>query len=293
MGNAVQTCSAAGRWVSSETCMFVCSGAGVCGGQCVPGRRQCVGTMPQVCSTDGQWTNAGGNECLGAIGASCGSGGECMSGDCVDGVCCENGCAGTCMSCLNSAHGAGNGRCRNVRSGSDPNNECADGTCRTGTCNGSGACGLTPNGQSGPGCSGATRCSGSSDLLLGSTCQNGSCMGGGTRDCGYKGCTNDQCRNSCPDRTNDTGSLCEPCGRNDEPCCTRGNTCNDLSRQICRSNTERCSPCSTPESVGDSCCGVQRTHPDGLFATERGTCPSGQVCMESMGNSPGWFCSPP
>ena len=165
-----------GRW--SETCMFVCQGAGVCGGQCVPGRRQCVGTTPQVCSIEGMWMNSTGNECLKAIGASCGGGSECMSGDCVDGVCCENACGGTCMSCRNSAHGAGEGRCRAVRSGSDPNNECADGTCRTGTCNGSGACGTTPNGQSGPGCSGASRCSGN-DLILGSSCQGGSCMGGG------------------------------------------------------------------------------------------------------------------
>ena len=48
--------------------MFVCQGAGVCGGQCVPGRRQCVGTTPQVCSPDGMWMNSTGNECLKALG---------------------------------------------------------------------------------------------------------------------------------------------------------------------------------------------------------------------------------
>ncbi len=85
MGNAVQTCSSAGRWVASETCMFVCRGNGECSGQCVPGRRQCAGTTPQLCSADGQWMNTTGNDCLKQLGAGCGTGNECVTGNCVMG----------------------------------------------------------------------------------------------------------------------------------------------------------------------------------------------------------------
>ncbi len=64
----------------------------MCGGVCVPSRRQCVGTTPQVCGTNGQWMNTTGNECLKDRGETCGNANECATGACVTGGrCCTPG----------------------------------------------------------------------------------------------------------------------------------------------------------------------------------------------------------
>ena len=146
---------------ASETCPFVCQGSGVCGGQCVPGRRQCVGTTPQVCSTDGMWMNTTGNECLKAVGATCGGGSECMSGDCVDGVCCENACGGNVhvVSQQRPRRWRRTMSSRSLRLGPEQRMQPmapAEPALATVAAHAE----LTPNGQSGPGCSGANRCSG-------------------------------------------------------------------------------------------------------------------------------------
>jgi hypothetical protein len=73
------------------------------------------------------------------LGAACGGGNQCTSGNCVDGVCCNTGSCSTCQACnLN-----GLGTCANVGSGNgDPHNRCpANGECgNTGVCNGGGGC---------------------------------------------------------------------------------------------------------------------------------------------------------
>jgi hypothetical protein len=280
--------------------MFVCQGAGVCGGQCVPGRRQCVGTTPQVCSTEGTWGNSTGNECLKAIGATCGGGNECMSGDCVDGVCCENACGGTCMSCRNSAHGAGEGRCRAVRSGSDPNNECNDGTCRTGTCNGSGACGVTPNGQQGSGCMAGASCN-AQGAKGPDSCQNGQCNSPDRTSCRHYGCDGTRCRTSCPSGTNDTNGQCVACGRNNQPCCRSGSQC-ATDRQACitEGGDSRCYDCG---DEAESCCTGKRCYGSTVCATNAcvvcggpfDTCCDGPTpCRQGTCNRSGEFptCEP-
>jgi hypothetical protein len=54
-----QTCSAQGQWVSNPACMYVCTGMGVCGGQCVPGSMRCQGGINQMCDSTGFWQNVG------------------------------------------------------------------------------------------------------------------------------------------------------------------------------------------------------------------------------------------
>jgi hypothetical protein len=67
-------------------------------------------------------------------GLACANSGQCVSGQCVDGVCCSTACNATCQRC-NLAGTVGS--CANIPFGTDPDNECANGTC-----NGSGSCSL-------------------------------------------------------------------------------------------------------------------------------------------------------
>ena len=175
--------------------MFVCGGIGVCGGQCVPGRRQCSGTTAQVCSSDGQWMNTTGDECLKTRGATCGNSNECASRSCVQGHCCNSGeqyCSGQCRSssyCCSDSACNGNqtcnsGTCTNLSCGEcrhAENHACArltgtpcgnNGTCQNGTC-------MAPECQDGD-----QSCANSTTLR---ECQNGrwvstSCTTGGNRD---------------------------------------------------------------------------------------------------------------
>jgi hypothetical protein len=72
-------------------------------------------------------------------GASCVMPSECDSGNCVDSVCCDTACVGTCESCLGVDTGGDDGTCGNIVDGTDPNDECA-----SGSCDGNGSCGLDP-----------------------------------------------------------------------------------------------------------------------------------------------------
>ena len=71
-------------------------------------------------------------------GSSCTLASECTSNICKDGVCCDQACTGTCMECNINFY---QGTCSYTYADWDPANECATGLCRTGNCNGSGACG--------------------------------------------------------------------------------------------------------------------------------------------------------
>ena len=144
--------------------MAVCSN-GACTGDCTPGAKRCMGTAVQTCSAaaagsrrkparssaratasaavsvfpavasawddasgvqpDGMWMNSTGNECLKALGASCGNGRECMSDNCVDGVCCTSSSCPTCQRCGSS------GRCADTASDSrcDAGRMCRSGSC--------------------------------------------------------------------------------------------------------------------------------------------------------------------
>lgn len=55
----VRACDETGSWIDS-TCQFACIEADDdCGGECVPGERQCDGTQKQVCNELGAWEDDG------------------------------------------------------------------------------------------------------------------------------------------------------------------------------------------------------------------------------------------
>ena len=72
--------------------------------------------------------------CLRPIGDACTVYSECKSGNYVDGVCCESSCTGPCEACNASKTGDIDGICSSISSGSDPDDECAAGSCYSGIC---------------------------------------------------------------------------------------------------------------------------------------------------------------
>lgn len=114
---ACKSCSVPG---SEGTCVLVKAGTEVAG-SCDSGKA-CDGTG--TCKTKN--------------GTACTGGAECASGFCVDGMCCDSACDGVCASC-NQAGRAG--KCTPYQAGTDPQNECQQGTgvCRA-TCDGVGDC---------------------------------------------------------------------------------------------------------------------------------------------------------
>jgi hypothetical protein len=48
-------CSDAGEWVAQTVCMFACTGAGNCTGDCKPTTKDCLGKQPRLCDGNGTW----------------------------------------------------------------------------------------------------------------------------------------------------------------------------------------------------------------------------------------------
>ncbi|HMY19183.1 MAG TPA: VCBS repeat-containing protein, partial [Polyangium sp.] len=88
---------------------------------------------PGECNGSGTCNQA---QMLLANGAACASGAQCSSGNCVDGVCCDTACTGGCQACTALKKSGGtNGTCGNIAYDTDPDNECANGSCSgSGTC---------------------------------------------------------------------------------------------------------------------------------------------------------------
>lgn len=107
-----------------------------------PGEQQCSSSA--TCITPG--------------GESCQNASTCTTGFCVDGVCCDTPCDQTCESCREADTSVPDGFCAPHLPGTDPENECSEGTCVA-----------------------AGRCCGNSDPPPGGTCpaicDNG-CLGG-------------------------------------------------------------------------------------------------------------------
>ncbi len=114
---ACKSCNVAG---SEGTCVLAQAGTEVAG-SCSTG---------QACDGSGICKTKNGQACTAAS--------VCASGNCVDGVCCDSACVGTCASC-NLAGRAG--KCTPYPAGTDPQNECGNGTgvCKS-TCDGVGSC---------------------------------------------------------------------------------------------------------------------------------------------------------
>jgi len=95
LGLTPETCDATRQWAHAEKpCPYQCS-AGKCVTECTPGDFQCSENIPQVCSTDGRWTNNGPvcDPCVGCDrdtaackpepGVVCGVGEVCGNATCV------------------------------------------------------------------------------------------------------------------------------------------------------------------------------------------------------------------
>ena len=147
LGNGEGCTSASASLCTSGFCVDgVCCEAAACSGACkscnVAGSEgTCVlakaGTeVPGSCSA-GQACDGNGN-CMTKNGQVCTSASTCASGSCADGVCCESACTGACSSCNQAGQV---GRCSPYAAGTDPQNECGQGTgvCKS-TCDGAGHC---------------------------------------------------------------------------------------------------------------------------------------------------------
>ncbi len=217
-----ETCSTAGRWVASRNLPLRLSGRrrvrrSMCSGPPPVRGDDAAGVQPRrdVDEQQGQRVR------LRALGAGCGNGDECMSGNCVDGVCCGRTHARA-PACLvwTSATGGGNGRCRNIRGGGDPNNECSDGTCRTGTEQRQRRMRHGPEWSTGCRMQRQVRLAMRKAKKAADHCENGQCVSPSRVSCRHYGCDGSRCRTSCPSGTNDTGSQCAQCGRSNQPCCS-------------------------------------------------------------------------
>jgi hypothetical protein len=119
-------------------CTGACKSCNVAGseGTCVMAK---AGTeVPGSCS-EGQACDGSG-KCMSKNGQPCTSAANCASGFCADSVCCDGACTDTCVACNQAGQV---GKCKPYTAGTDPQNECGDGTgaCKS-TCDGVGSCGF-------------------------------------------------------------------------------------------------------------------------------------------------------
>ena len=249
------------------------------------------------CSVDGDciagdYCNAGACTPKSGNGGPCTSGNQCSTGACIDGVCCENSCPALCMACSSTKTGNTNGLCRAVKTGTDPDNECAVDSANTcgqdGTCDGSGSCRLQANGIS----------CGSSSCSVATITPAGKCNGTGT-------CIPASSSNMCPANfTCASGTSCgTTCSERSTGGCTLGNECLNGS---CIQATVPCGSgvcavangsqgcCATdPSNTGTNAVytclppGATCTTLSNILCNGMSDCPTGQYCCIA-GNG----CSP-
>ena len=282
--NGARACKlhTAGTTCSANTCSggnqtsFVCNGIGTCGSAATP-------CAPYTCNGPSCGTSCTADTgCLAnyyckadgtcqpdqANGAACTAFGQCASGNCVDSFCCDTACTGPCSACSASLQGGGSdGVCGPIKSGSDPQSECASEvstTCgTTGTCNGSGACALFSQGtvcgstscasgwQTGQSCDGSGNCidansTGCAPYLCSGTACGSTCTGDGSRIASYYCRTGDKtCQ---PDQA--AGAICSAASQCASGSCVDGVCCDTA----CQGTCQACS--AAKKGVGaDGVCG--------------------------------------
>jgi hypothetical protein len=77
-----EKCSEQGSWEPQTDCKFVCSGEGVCTGECNPGEKTCSDQTPRQCDQTGQWL----------------TGAQCVASACINGAC-GGGCSPDSLRC--------------------------------------------------------------------------------------------------------------------------------------------------------------------------------------------------
>jgi hypothetical protein len=258
------------------TAPSTCGGGGmanVCG--CTPTVTSCSGTNPTTtCGTipngcgqtincndgvkDGGETDVdcgGGSTAMGACSQKCGQGKQCKvdtdcsTGHCADGVCCDTACGGKCQACSAAKKGQGSdGVCGPIKSGLDPDTECAaqdKSTCgNVGGCNGAGACSPWPNGT---------------------VCKDPSCMNG-TLDKADT-CVNGTCTPPNPNTVTCSPYLCSSataCGTScaSDNDCIAGDWCSGNTCVAKKANGQGCTggnQCTSTFCVDGVCCGTACT----------------------------------
>jgi len=190
--------------------------------------------------SDGRVLIAGGQDYLGnklstaevfaqlANGSACGQHGDCTSNNCIDGVCCDKPCAGSCEACTAAKKGSGSdGTCGVIANGTDPDKECAQQVCASGTqtnafvCNGAGACRsngtvtCSPYTCNGAGTACLTACTGDTTCVSTHWCNGSTCTPKGTNGAvctANRECTSGQCWDSvCCDKLCD--GACVACSK--------------------------------------------------------------------------------
>jgi len=242
------TCVAESCSGSTYTPARVCDGAGACqtvtNASC--GAYNCGATSCKTtCASNADCSTGSfcsGTSCTGqkGLGTSCADSTECGSGYCVDGVCCETSCVGTCFACSNAKTGQGNGFCRAVSVGTDPDNECPQDTPSScgldGTCDGAGEC----RRWSGTVCI-SESCLGSTYTPARTCNGSGVCQTVSTQSCGSYICGATACKTSCTSNSDCTSGFFCLGGA----CTTvkgQGSACTDASQ------------CSTGYCVDGICC---------------------------------------
>jgi len=220
----------------------------------------------------------------------CGGADQCLSNYCVDGVCCDGACDGTCETCA-----GGNGQCKPVASGADPDGECSDQGAASCQANGTGCngdavnpgCNLYPNGTV---CDGSTCSMGTESQQ--STCDGmGTCQAGGTATCDPYVCGTDSCLASCGQNVDcisthycDASGACSLCGADPGGGLTTHNCTNQAP---CSSYT--CppgGPCAVTCDGNGACANATIDCPDGYDCTIN--CTGGNnVCSAAIINCNG------
>lgn len=223
--------------LSTSCAPYLCA-SGACTGPCTS-NSDCV---------SGHFCDAGACVQKLADGTSCGGDTECQSGHCVDGVCCNTQCSGLCHACTAQLKDQGaDGDCGPIKSGFDPDTECAEqsGCGQDGSCSGAGACRLKAAGTS----CGATQCQGTT-TVVGQVCN------------GTGACVNDASGTDCSPHLCSAGACQVPCA-SDQSCvlgyfCDLG-TCvqKQANGAVCSGNAE----CSSGFCADGFCCNAACTSP--------------------------------
>jgi hypothetical protein len=242
------TCAIEACTGSTYTPTRVCNGTGAC--QTVTsvscGAYLCgATTCKTTCATNSDCIQGDfcmGTTCVGlkGVGATCGAASECSSNFCVDGFCCESACSGGCFACSNAKTGQGDGFCKPISAGTDPDNECPQDTQSScgldGQCDGTGQC----RRWSGTVCV-SESCSGSTYTPARTCNGSGVCQTVATQSCGAYQCGATACKVAC------TGDID----------CAGGNFCLGGICSTVKGQGAPCSnaaQCSTGACVDGVCC---------------------------------------
>jgi len=247
-------------------------------------------------------TNAGPSAPGGLVrGATCSADGDCADGHCMDGVCCESKCDSGCLACVSSKTGQPDGSCAGVRSGTDPDDECAqdDAPCGLdGTCNGAGSCLYAgPSTECAP-----ESCSDGMYTTAGRCDGTGTCIRPAALAC--ENCSGNTCMDTCSESRDCSsgfyceervcvakkvnGAACEAADECSSDFCVEGVCCDTSCDQACNSclldNTGKPDGTCSPVKAGtsDGTCPVTEASSCGFD----GTCDGAGSCRHHAQGTP-------